>query len=120
MADEYQVPPPIDESADRVQGRSHESDFARLPDHETRSVTEPGAGPDGGPGTSGTNGPIVLMAIGALVAASVFVLQSPLILILGVAIFLGAALWAGIANRSPGTMGGSGPSDIDPEASDRP
>jgi hypothetical protein len=37
------------------------------------------------------------------------------VLVLGIAVFLGAALWAGIANRSPGTMGGSGPSTVEPD-----
>jgi hypothetical protein len=75
-----------------------------------------GSGPSGPVAT--TNGPIILMAIGGLIALSVFVFQSPLVLILGLAIFLGAAIWAGVANRGPGTMGGTGPSVVEPDEDD--
>lgn len=115
VADEHQVPPSVEQSADRIQSRSAEEDFARLPDHETHPRTEPGGGPYGSVTTGGSNGPIVLMAIGALITASVFLFRTPWVLVLGIAIFLGAALWAGIANRSPGTMGGTGPSTIEPD-----
>ncbi|HEX6255748.1 MAG TPA: hypothetical protein VFZ70_08040 [Euzebyales bacterium] len=114
MADEHQVPPPVEQSADRIKERDAKSDFARLPDHETHALTEPGAGPYGSTAAS-SNGPIVLMAIGALIAASVFVFRSPWVLVLGIVVFLAAALWAGIANRSRGTMAGSGPSTLDPD-----
>lgn len=113
MADEHQVPPSVEQSDDRIKRRDPESDFARLPDHETHPVTEPGAGPYGSTASS-SNGPVILMAIGALVTASVFVFRTPVVLVLGIAIFLGAAVWTGIANRSPGTMGGSGPSVVEP------
>lgn len=115
VADEHQVPPPVEQSGDRVQRRPAEEDFARLPAHETHPRTEPGAGPYGSTATGGSNGPIVLMAVGALITASVFVFRSPWVLVLGIAVFLGAALWAGIANRSPGTMGGLGPSSVGPD-----
>jgi hypothetical protein len=115
VADEHQVPPPVEQSADRIQRRAAEEEFARLPDHETHPSTEPGTGPYGSTATGGSNGPIVLMAVGALITASVFVFRSPWVLVLGIAVFLGAALWAGIANRSPGTMGGSGPSTVEPD-----
>ena len=118
MADEQHVPPSVDDSADRVEGRDYESDFARLPDHETHPVVEPGAGPHGTAPTANT--PIVVMAIGALIAISVFVFNSPWVLVLGLAIFLGAALWAGLANRGRGAAAGSGPSTIDPDETDRP
>lgn len=115
MADEQQVPPAVDQSADRVQGRDHEESFARLPEHEVHPRTEPGAGPHGSTATSGTNGPIVLMFVGGLIAASVFLFREPWILVLGIVIFLAAALWAGIVGRSASTMAGSGPSTIDTE-----
>lgn len=115
MGDEHQVPPPVDKSEDRIKDRAYESEFARLPDDETHTSNEPGTGPFGTVDTAGANGPIVLMAIGALIAVSVFVFRSPWVLGLGIAVFLGAAIWAGVANRSPGTMGGSGPSTIEPD-----
>lgn len=115
MADEHQVPPPAERSGERIQERDHHEAFARLPEHETHPRTEPGAGPHGSTATSGTNLPIVVMAIGGLIALSVFVLQSPWILALGVVIFVAGAIWAGIAGAGPGTMGGSGPSTIDPD-----
>lgn len=115
MADEHQVPPSVEQSADRVQRRDAEGDFARLPANETHPSVEPGTGPYGSTATGGSNGPIVVMAVGALVTASVFVFRSPWVLVLGIAVFLGAAIWAGIANRSPGTMGGSGPSTVEPD-----
>lgn len=107
------MPPEVDRSEDRIKNRPYESEFARLPDHETHPSTEPGTGPYGTVGTG--NGPIVLMAIGALIAVSVFIFQSPWVLGLGIAVFLGAAIWAGVANRSPGTMGGTGPSTVEPD-----
>lgn len=115
MADEHQVPPAVEQSADRIQRRDASGDFASLPDHETHPRTEPGAGPYGSTATGGSNGPIVLMAVGALITVSVFVFRTPWVLVLGIAVFLGAAIWAGVANRSPGTMAGSGPSTIEPD-----
>jgi hypothetical protein len=114
-SDEHQVPPPVDESADRISGRDHESNFAELPDHETHPHTEPGAGPFGSTADSGTNGPIILMAVGALIVVSVFLFRTPGVLVLGIAVFLAAALWAGIAGRSRSTMAGSGPSTVEPD-----
>lgn len=114
MSDEQQVPPAVDQSADRIQERDHESAFARLPDHETHPRTEPGAGPHGSTANSGTNGPIILMAIGGLIVASIFLFRTPWVLLLGIVIFLAAALWAGIAGRTSSTMAGSGPSTIEP------
>jgi hypothetical protein len=113
MADEHEVPPPVERSDDRIKGRDYESDFAALPESETHPRTEPGAGPHGGTGTSGTNAPVITMAIGGLIALSVFVLQSPWVLAVGLAIFVGAAIWAGVAHRSPGTMAGTGPTVIE-------
>jgi hypothetical protein len=102
------VPPSVEQSEDRIKERDYDSDFARFPEHEAHPVETPGSGPSGSVAT--TNGPIVLMGIGALIALSVFVFQSPWVLILGLVVFLGAAIWAGIANRGPGTMAGSGTS----------
>jgi hypothetical protein len=116
VTDEHQVPPSVEQSEDRIKGRDYESEFARLPDHETHPVDTMGSGPSGPVAT--TNGPIILMAIGGLIALSVFVFRSPLVLILGLTIFLGAAIWAGVANRGPGTMGGTGPSVVEPDEDD--
>lgn len=115
LADEHQVPPATEQSDDRIKGRAYESDFARLPEHETHPRTEPGAGPTGGTGTSGRNGPVILMAIGGLITASVFVFRSPWVLVLGIVIFLGAAIWTGVANRTAGTMGGLGTTTVEPD-----
>lgn len=115
MSDEHQVPPPVDKSDDRIKQRDYESNFAQMPDHEVHPRTEPGAGPFGSTANSGTNGPIILMAIGGLIVASIFVFRTPWVLVLGIVIFLAAALWAGIAGRSRGTMAGSGPSTIEPD-----
>jgi hypothetical protein len=102
MPDDHQVPPSVEESEDRIKERDYSSDFARLPEHETHPVTDMGSGPTGPVAT--TNGPIVLMAIGAVVAFLVFALNSPWVLILGLAIFIGGAIWAGITNRgNPGS-----------------
>lgn len=115
MADEHEVPPATEQSGERIKGRDYESDFARLPEHETHPRTEPGAGPYGSTATSGQNGPVILMAIGGLITASVFVFRSPWVLVLGIVIFLGAAIWTGVANRSAGTMGGIGTSTVEPD-----
>lgn len=111
MADEQQLPPPVEKSADRIKERDYESNFAHLPEAETHPVTQMGAGPSGTTATA--NGPIVVMAIGAGIALLTFVFQSPWVFGLGLAIFLGAAIWAGASNRGPGHMGGSGPTTID-------
>lgn len=115
MADEQQVPPPVDQSEDRIKERDYESQFARLPEGETHPVTDFGGGPSGE--LASANGPIILMAIGAAIALLVFVLRSPWVLGLGIAIFVAAAIWAGVANTGRGTMGGSGPSTIDSDES---
>lgn len=106
------MPPDVDESADRIRNRDYADDFARLPDEEIHPRTEPGAGPHGSTATSGTNGPIVLMAIGALITALVFVFREPWVLVLGIAVFLAAALWAGVVGRSQSSGAGSGPTTI--------
>lgn len=118
MADEQQVPPPAGQSADRIQQRPAEGDFARLPDNEVHSRTEPGAGPYGSTATGGINAPIVVMAVGALIAASVFVFRSFWVLLLGGVVFLAAAIWAGVAgvgSDSPGHNAGSDPTMLDPQ-----
>ena len=115
MTDEHQVPPATDQSPERIAGRDYDTEFARLPEHETHPLTEPGAGPHGSTATSGRNVPVILMAIGGLITASVFVFRSPWVLVLGIVIFLGAAIWTGVANRSPGTMGGIGTSTVEPD-----
>ena len=108
VADEPQLPPPVEDSEARIKERDHDASFARLPEDETHPVTRPGEGPSGP--VASTNGPVVLMAVGAVIAFLVFVFQSPWVLILGIAIFLGAAVWAGVVNRGPGSMSGVGPS----------
>jgi hypothetical protein len=118
MADEQQVPPSIEDSPKRIEGRDHGSDFARLPASEAHPVSEPGAGPYGTATT--LNIPIIVMAVGALIALSVFIFSSPLILALGIAIFVGAAIWAGVANRSRGSAAGAGQSTIAPDDTARP
>lgn len=118
MADEQQVPPSVEDSRERIEGRDYGSNFARLPDHEAHPVSAPGAGPYGTAATP--NAPIIVMAVGALIALSVFMFNSPLILALGIAIFVGAAIWAGVANRSRGSAAGTGPSTIGPDDPDRP
>lgn len=65
----------------------------------------------------GTSAPIVVMSVGALVTASVFVFRSYWVLALGLGIFLSAAIWAGamrVGRDSPGHTAGSGPSSRDP------
>lgn len=116
MADEHQVPPNVEQSEDRVTGRDYDSDFARLPEHETHPVTDMGSGPSGPVAT--TNQPIVLMAIGGLIALLVFVFQSVWVLVLGLAIFIGGAIWAGVANRGPGAGAGVGPTVVKPPDED--
>lgn len=115
VADEHQVPPPVEHSEDRIKERDYESQFARLPEGETHPVTDFGGGPSGA--LASANGPIILMAIGAAVALLVFVFRSPWVLGLGIAIFVIAAIWAGVANTGRGTMGGSGPSTSDSDES---
>lgn len=67
----------------------------------------------GTPETSGVNGPIILIFIGALIAFSVFLFQSPWVLVLGLAMVVGGGIWAGINNQQPGT--GLGASTIQAE-----
>jgi hypothetical protein len=118
MADEQHVPPAVEDSADRIEGRDYESDFARLPQDEAHPVPTPGAGPHGTATT--TNLPIVVMALGALIALSVFAFNSPWVLALGIAIFVGAGIWAGVANRSRGSAAGIGSSTIPSGDVERP
>jgi hypothetical protein len=83
-----------------------------MPD-ETHPVTEMGSGPSGPVAT--TNGPIILMAIGGLLAFLVFAFNSPWVLIMGLAIFVAGAIWAGVANRGAGGAAGSGRSGVEPD-----
>lgn len=66
-------------------------------------------------GTTDTDAPIVVMAVGGLLALSVFVLDSVWVLGVGLATFLGAAIWAGIVYGSPnGDTPAEAAADADP------
>lgn len=113
MADEQRVPASADENADRVQDRPYESDFSRLPASETHERTGPGGGPHGTVDSGGTNLPLVVMAIGALVTFAVFLLASPWVLGIGLALIVAGAIWAGVRVTYPGSRQGSGSTTVE-------
>jgi hypothetical protein len=112
MTDAHKVPPDVTDSPERIKERPYESDFARLPASETHPRTVPGAGPQGPVAAGPINMPLVVMSIGALVAFSVFFINTWLLLVLGLLIIAVGAGMSIVIHHRPGRRSGLGRSDV--------
>lgn len=116
MADDAhrpEVPPSVDDSAERIGGRPYESDFARFPDAETLPHTGVGGGPKG-PVAEGLNVPLVVMALGAVLTFGVFFVTTWVLLVLGLLVILVGAAMSIVTHHRPGRRGGLGRSPVPP------
>ena len=112
MAEERTVPGAAEDNNDRIQERGYESEFARLPEEEVDPINRPGAGPHGGLDDRGArNLPMIVMAVGALVAFSAFGLDSAVPLALGLVIVVAGGIWAGVRGQTIASGHGSGTVD---------
>lgn len=119
MAEERTVPGAARDNNDRVQERGYESDFARLPEEEVDAIDRPGGGPHGGLDDRGArNLPLIVMAVGALVAFSAFGLDSGVPLAVGLVIVVAGAIWAGVRGQTIASGHGTGTVDSEQSAHD--
>ena len=89
------LPPQPEEQRRRIGDRPADSDFARFPPEEVDEKSEPGAGPHGAAGTA-LNVPMIVIAIGLVLAFLTFVVGSGWPLVLGLVLVVGGAIWAGL------------------------
>lgn len=113
MSDTHNVPPDVTDSGERIQDREYESDFARMPRSEVHERTGPGGGPQGPVAAGGLNKPMIVMAVGALLAFGVFFINSPILLGLGLLLILVGAGMSIIIHHRPGRRSGIGPAQVD-------
>lgn len=119
MAEERALPGVARDNNDRVQERGYESDFARLPEEEVDPIDRPGGGPHGGLDDPGArNLPLIVMAVGALVAFSAFGLDSAIPLALGLVIVVAGGIWAGVRGRTIASGHGTGTVASEPSGHD--
>lgn len=109
MPDEQQVPRSAAENADRIQERPYESAWARLPAEEVTPRPEPGGGGPSGRavGSGGVSWPLVIVAVGFLIAFTTFAVGTWVPAVTGVALILAGGVWAG-ARGGHGPGGGLG------------
>lgn len=113
MADhEHTVPPDVTDSGDRIKQRRYEEDFSRLPRSEVHPRTGPGGGPQGPVAAGPVNKPLVVMAVGALLAFGVFFITTPVILGLGLLLILVGAGMSIVRHHRPGRRSGLGTSEV--------
>lgn len=101
-------PAPATENPDRIQDRAYESNWAAQPAEETDGQLDPGAGPEGGVGTSGRSVPLTTIAIGFGLLFFTFLLDSWVPLALGLLLIVVGGIWSGLTERYVGTMHGVG------------
>lgn len=112
MAEDRTVPGAARDSNERIQERAYESDFARLPEEEVDAISRPGAGPHGGLDTGPSNLPLVMIAVGAVVAFTAFGLNSAIPLAVGLVLVVAGSIWAGVRSQTHASGQGSGTTTI--------
>lgn len=110
--DEHQVPSDVTASGERVRSRSYEDDFARMPRSEVHPRTGPGGGPEGPVAAGPVNKALVVMTVGALLAFSVFFINTPVVLVLGLLLILVGAGMSIVRKTRPGRRSGLGTSEV--------
>lgn len=109
MAEERQVPGPVEENPQRLQSRPYESDWARLPAEEVHENVLPAGGPQGTMDSGPKNLPLMVIAVGLVVAFATFFVGNGWPLGIGLALIAVGAIWAGVRSPSIGMMHGTGP-----------
>jgi hypothetical protein len=102
-----EVPGQARDNNERLANRPYESDFAKMPSEEVHPRTTPGAGPHGTVSGGPTNLPLVVIAVGALIAFTGFGL-GPVAMVLGLAVVVIGAVWAGVRSTTTGGVVGAG------------
>lgn len=112
MAEQRQVPGPPQENQERVQERAYEDHFARLPAEEVDPISRPGGGPHGSLDSGPTNLPLIVIAVGGLVAFSAFGLDSAVPLLIGLVLVVVGAVWAGLRGQTVASGEGVGSATV--------
>lgn len=110
--DEHQVPPDVTASGERVKSRSYEDSFAHMPRTEVHSRTGPGGGPQGPVAAGPVNKAMVVMAVGAVLAFSVFFVNTAVLLVLGLLLILVGMGMSIVRKTRPGRRSGLGTSEV--------
>lgn len=113
MAEQRQVPGPAQDNNERIQERDYESDFAQLPPEEVDPISGPGEGPHGSLDSGPTNLPLIVIAVGALIAFSAFGLDSIVPLVIGLVVVVAGAIWSGLRGQTIASGEGLGSSTVD-------
>lgn len=113
MAKKQEVPGPARENNERLRSRPYESDFARFPEEEIDKIDRPGGGPHGSLSSGERNLPLVVIAIGALIAFTAFGADSAVPLVIGLVVVIAGAIWAGLRGRTVASGEGLGTSTIE-------
>ncbi|HVM00339.1 MAG TPA: hypothetical protein VM324_13690 [Egibacteraceae bacterium] len=116
MSEQREVPGPAQENNERILERGYESDFARLPDEEVDAIPRPGGGPHGGIDAGPQRLPLVVVAVGVVLAILGFGLPSGVALAAGIGLVVAGGVWAGGNTRRGGLERGPGTSAVDTEA----
>ena len=102
------LPEPAAHNPQRLQLRPYDSDWAWLPAHEVNRRTEPGTGPHGTVGTSGTNPAMVLLFLAFAVLIATFFAPYLPVLLAGLGLLVVSILVFALRERYVGTMHGVG------------
>lgn len=113
MAEQRQVPGPAQANSERIQDRDYEGDFSQLPPEEVDPIAGPGEGPHGSLDNGPTNLPLIVIAVGALIAFSAFGLDSVVPLVIGLVVVVSGAIWAGLRGQTIASGEGLGTVTID-------
>lgn len=116
MAEERPLPGTARDNNERIQERGYESAFARLPEEEIDPIPHPGGGPHGSLDRGDRNLPLVVIAVGGLVAFTAFGLDSAIPLIIGLLLVVAGGVWAGMRSQTHASGKGIGTSSITTDA----
>jgi len=118
MAEERPLPGTARDNNERIQERGYESEFARLPEEEVDPIPHPGGGPHGSLDRGERNLPLVVIAVGGLVAFAAFGLDSAIPLIIGLVLVVVGGVWAGLRSQTHASGKGIGTSTVKTDAED--
>lgn len=103
------LPGPATENNERITSRPYDGPFAFFPEEETHPTNVPGSGPRGPYEPAVRNWPLVLVAIGLLVAFVGLAVDVALVLLVGLLVTIVGGIWAAIRNRGSASGRGTGP-----------
>ena len=112
MTQEREVPGPARENNDRITERGYDSGFARFPEEEVDPIAHPGAGPRGSLDTGRSNLPLVVIAVGGVIAFAALGFAHVAPLAIGLLLVVAGAIWAGVRRQSHGSGAGTGTTTV--------